>query len=98
MTIRFAHNRRPGVRTAYVIGDSGTEYAVQHIRRQADVLVSGGGSLYVFSILSESARTWVLENVSSQGFQPNYPKTLYVEHRYAGDLAAGMVDAGLAVR
>jgi len=52
-------------------------------RPQADVLVCGDGSLYVFQILSEPARTWVQENVSQEGFQPNFPHSLYVEHRYA---------------
>jgi hypothetical protein len=66
--------------------------------RQADVLVDGGGSLYVFRILSESARDWVTENVSQEGYQPDFPNILYVEHRYARDLAAGMADAKLVVR
>jgi hypothetical protein len=65
---------------------------------QADILVEGGGSLFVFRILSESARTWVEESVSREGFQPDFPDTLYVEHRYARDLAAGMQACGLAVR
>ena len=65
---------------------------------QADVVVSGGGSLYVFRILSEPARSWVEENVSQEGFQPNFPDTLYVEHRYVRELAAGMQQHGLVVR
>jgi hypothetical protein len=64
---------------------------------QADVLVEGGGSLYVFRILSESARDWVEEYVSREGFQPQFPNVLYVEHRYAQDLAFGFQQAGLAI-
>lgn len=65
---------------------------------KADVLVTGGGSLFVFQALTEEAKDWIRENVSSQGFQPNYPNTIYVEHRYVENLAAGMQAAGLAVR
>lgn len=65
---------------------------------QADVLVAGGGSLYVFHILTESARAWVEDNVSQEGFQPSFPNAVYVEHRYVRDLTAGMVGAGLVVR
>lgn len=65
---------------------------------QADVLISGGGTLYVFSALTETAKDWIRENVSSEGFQPNFPDTIYVENRYAQPLAAGMVDFGLEVR
>lgn len=65
---------------------------------EPDVLVADAGSLYVFHILSESARAWVEENVSREGFQPNFSNAVYVEHRYARDLGAGMAGAGLAVR
>ena len=64
----------------------------------ADVLVEGGGSIYVFRIFSESARDWVEEHVSREGFQPEFPNVLYVEHRYARDLALGFQQAGLRVR
>ena len=33
MTIRIANNHTKGVRTYYVVGDSGNEYVVQFIRR-----------------------------------------------------------------
>jgi hypothetical protein len=65
---------------------------------QADVLVTGGGTLFVFHALSDSAKDWITENVSREGFNPQFPNVLYVEHRYARDLAAGMIDFGLVVR
>lgn len=64
---------------------------------RADVLVSGGGSLYVFRALTDAAKEWIESNVSSEGFQPQFPEVLYVEHRYAHDLAAGMRDAGMVL-
>ena len=67
-------------------------------RNRTDVLVEGGGSLYVFRVLSQSARAWVEEFVSPEGFQPQFPNVLYVEHRYARELAAGMQAEGLSVR
>lgn len=65
---------------------------------EIDVLVEGGGSLYVFRILSESARAWVEEFVSPEGFQPQFPNVLYVEHRFARELATGMQGDGLVLR
>lgn len=63
-----------------------------------DVLVSGGGSLFVFSMISDSAKSWAEENISREGFQPNFPNQVYVEHRYAHDLAQGLISSGLVVR
>lgn len=64
---------------------------------QADVLVEGAGSLFLLRILSETARAWVEENVSREGFQPQFPKVLYVEHRYVADIVAGMQADGLVL-
>jgi hypothetical protein len=66
--------------------------------KQPDVVVEGGRSLYVFRILTEPARTWVEDYVSREGFQPQFPNVLYVEHRYVRDLAAGMQAEGLVVQ
>jgi hypothetical protein len=65
---------------------------------QADALVTGGSSVYLLHILSEPAREWVRENVSRQGFQPNFPQSLVVEHRYVSVLVEGMQASGLVVR
>jgi hypothetical protein len=66
-------------------------------RNGTDVLVEGGGSIYIFRPLSESARVWIEANVSREGFHPDWP-TLVVEHRYAGHLAAGMQADGLVLQ
>jgi hypothetical protein len=67
------------------------------LQPQVDVLVEGHGSLFLFRPLSYSARTWIEENVSREGFHPDWP-TLIVEHRFASNLAAGMQEAGLVLR
>jgi hypothetical protein len=65
---------------------------------KADVVVNGGGSLFVFEALTETGRTWIAENVSTEGYNPDLPNRVYVEHRYAFDLARGMQQAGLRVK
>ncbi|KKL71260.1 hypothetical protein LCGC14_2096760 [marine sediment metagenome] len=54
-----------------------------------------GGSLYLFHLLTSRAREWVQENVP--GETTFWAGSLVVEHRYAGDLAIGMLDDGLEV-
>lgn len=46
--------------------------------------------------LSDSARAWIEENVSREGYHPDWP-ILFVEHRYAEHLAAGMQADGLVL-
>jgi hypothetical protein len=65
-------------------------------KQQADVVVENHGTIFLFRPLSDSAREWIEENVSREGFHPDWP-TLVVERRYAPDLAAGMVDARLVL-
>jgi hypothetical protein len=62
-----------------------------------DVAVENHGSIFFFRPLSPLAEQWIEDNVSSEGFHPNWP-SLVVEHRYAFDLAQGMQQAGLVVR
>ncbi len=54
-------------------------------------------SLALLRPLTESARVWIEDNVSREGFQPYWP-TVIVESRYCGDLLAGITAAGLVVR
>jgi hypothetical protein len=63
--------------------------------RNLDVVITGGGTVYLFHLLSAVAREWVEEHVS--GERQHLGNALAVEHRYAGDLAAGMADDGLRV-
>ncbi len=61
-----------------------------------DVQISRSGSLFLFALLTPEAQTWVDDNVDV----PDYMWTgdsFIAEHRYAFDLAQGMLDAGLEV-
>ena len=66
-------------------------------KAKADVLVSGGGTVYLFQPVTRAARAWVEEHVQLAGWQWLGP-AFAVEHRYAQDLAAGMSGDGLVVR
>lgn len=63
---------------------------------QTDVTVQNGGSVFLFHLHTEAARAWVAEHVSEE--RTMFGDALAVEHRYAEDLAAGMVSDGLVVR
>jgi hypothetical protein len=65
---------------------------------QADVLVEGGGSVYIFRPLSDVAREWIDTHIGEDnGYQPYYPSVV-VEHRYIADLVQGAIADGLVVR
>lgn len=63
--------------------------------RVADVRITGGGTVYLFLLLTDQARTWVDEHVSPD--RQMLGAGLAVEHRYAAALAAGMQTDGLIV-
>jgi acyl CoA:acetate/3-ketoacid CoA transferase alpha subunit len=63
--------------------------------RGADVSITGGGTVYLFELLTEDARAWVDEHVSAD--RQMLGRGLAVEHRYAAALAEGMQAAGLLV-
>ena len=58
-----------------------------------DVRVTNCGTLFTFDLLTEAATSWSKEHVPDA--PPPPAATLYVEHRYARDLAAGMLADGL---
>ena len=61
----------------------------------ADVEVRNEGTIFLFRPLTEAAREWLAENVDEEAMY--YGEFLVVEHRYADDLAQGMIDDGLEV-
>jgi hypothetical protein len=62
----------------------------------ADIRVSGGGSVYLFTPLSEAGRSALTETVASEPWQW-LGGSLAVEHRFAGDLAEALRADGLVV-
>ena len=62
----------------------------------ADVRIQNEGSILLFHPLTEAAEQWMREHVLSDEAQ-FFGKALVVEHRYAADLAEGMVNDGLEV-
>jgi len=60
-----------------------------------DVTVQNEGSIFLFQLETEAAKTWVAEHVSEEA--TFWCGGLVVEHRYAGNLAAGMQADGLVV-
>ena len=67
--------------------------------QQADVHVSGGGTVYLVHPLTQAAKDWIQEHVGQPGEDVSYlGDALAVEHRYVGDLVAGMQADGLVVR
>jgi len=63
--------------------------------RSVDVYLTGGGTLYLFMLLTPAAHEWVDEHVSDNRMMLG--RSLVVEWRYAADLAAGMRDDGLVI-
>lgn len=61
-----------------------------------DVTITCHGSLFLFHVHTVPAEQWIEENVS--GEQSWLGSALAVEHRYAEELAAGMVAEGLKVK
>jgi hypothetical protein len=64
--------------------------------RTVDIEVENHVAIFIFRPLTAVAENWIEENVSREGFHPDWP-TLVVEHRYAADLAEGMNRDGLVL-
>lgn len=60
-----------------------------------DVTIDNHGSLFLFRLNTEAAKEFVEEYVA--GDAQFFGGALSVEHRYAYDLAEGMVENGLTV-
>lgn len=61
-----------------------------------DVTVSNHGSIMMFEVNTEAAREWFEENVPTESWQW-MGHSLAVEPRYAENLVAGIVEAGMTV-
>ena len=60
-----------------------------------DVEVENHGSIFIFRTLTDTARSWVSENVDLPEYMRLGPDAFTVEHRCAADLASGMQSEGL---
>ena len=63
--------------------------------RSVDVYLTGGGTLYLFQLVTPEAHDWVDQNVSED--RQMLGNGLAVEHRFAAALAAGMQEDGLVI-
>lgn len=63
---------------------------------RTDVKVQNEGSIFLFHPLTKSADAWIEEHVAEGALY--YGNALVVEHRYALDVAQGMLDDGLIVK
>lgn len=60
----------------------------------ADIKIRDEGSIVLFDPQTDAAREWIKDNVPEPMY---FGKALVVEHRYADDLAQGMISDGLDV-
>jgi hypothetical protein len=60
-----------------------------------DVQVTGGGSVFLFTLLTDQASEWVADNVSDD--RQMLGNGLAVEHRYAAAQADGIQADGFVV-
>lgn len=63
---------------------------------QHDVTVENHGSIFLFALHTDAAREFVREHVDPDAMR--FAGKLVVEHRFAHDLADGMVEHGLEVK
>ena len=55
------------------------------------------GTISLLRANHRQARLWIEDNVDNGGFQPDYPATTIVEHRYVEDLVRGIQAAGFTI-
>lgn len=68
----------------------------ERILKPVDVTVANHGTIFLFKPETDAAKAWIEEHVSADAQW--FGKSLAVEHRYAENLAAGMLEAGLVVQ
>ena len=69
---------------------------MRKIEPKFDVMIHNHGSIYLFDPLSEKGKAWIDEN-TDEDQRTMWVESLVVEHRFAGDIANGMLRAGLTV-
>ena len=76
--------------------DQPEEFQARPPIRRPDVLARNCGSTWAFTPITNAARLFFDENISSEPWQW-LGASLVVDHRFALDLIAILCDAGLAV-
>jgi len=61
-----------------------------------DFLVSNHGSIFLLQPLTGAAHDWSADNLPADALR--FGAAIAVEHRYIGDIVAGIQDDGLEVR
>lgn len=61
-----------------------------------DALLENHGTIWLVRPLTQAASDWIEENVSED--RQYFGNALAVEHRFVGDIIAGMLSAGLEIR
>ena len=59
--------------------------------------VYDGGSIVMIETETTDETEWILDNVSGDGFNPDYPDRINVERRYAVDILNGMQADGITL-
>jgi len=62
-----------------------------------DVTFKNHGSIFTATLHTQKAKTWVADNVGEGDEITYWGGTLVIEHRYARDIADGMIADGLTV-
>ena len=60
--------------------------------------VYDGGSIVIIEPEDTTETDWILDHVSSEGFNPDYPERVHIERRYAVDILQGAEADGIALR
>jgi hypothetical protein len=63
---------------------------------KTDLLVHGGGSVYLLHPVSRRGHRWIAEHIAADATRLG--DAVGVEHRYIGDIVAGAISDGLVVR
>jgi hypothetical protein len=64
--------------------------------RRGDLVVHGGGSIYLLCPTSPRGQRWIDEHVSDD--RQEWAGAIVAEHRFVGDIVRGAIADGLAVR
>jgi len=64
----------------------------------SDFVVENHGSIFLLKPQTPAATSWLEEHIGQDnGYQPYWPSSVVVEHRYIADIVAGIQSDGLEV-